>query len=363
MNPAKRAPAARVCFVGPLPPPTHGMANMNAEMVRLLRARAPVSAYSVAGAPGSRGLRYHATKTLRLGAALLGLLRARLNGCRAFYGSVDDGWGGIGTAMVALVARLSGCRIHLHHHSFRYVDRRMLPMRLLACAAGPDACHIMLCDAMEAGFREQYPAVRRTVVVPNAVPAPQPHAAAPQGRDFTIGMMSNLMFDKGVREFVELFEAARAAGMKISAVLAGPAWDEDVAAYVADAVARNGGALQWQGPVYGDAKEAFFVAIDAFVFPTRYASECYPLVIVEALGRGKPVISTDQGCIAGLAACRSVDVVRRGDDFVPVALALTQELAARPRDQCAVEALSDAAAINARATEARDRLIDQILSD
>jgi glycosyltransferase involved in cell wall biosynthesis len=214
---------------------------------------------------------------------------------------------------------------------------------------------------METAFRGHYPTVSRTIVVPNVVPGPPQLAAVSQRQAFIIGMVSNLMFEKGVREFVELFEAACTAGISVSAILAGPAWNEEMASYLNDAVARNDGKLEWAGPVYGEAKERFFASIDAFVFPSRYASECYPLVIVEALARGKPVISTDQGCISALATSSSVHIVPKQQDFIKTALPIMGWLAALPREQYFAQALADAAAINAHATQACERLIEQIV--
>ena len=44
-------------------------------------------------------------------------------------------------------------------------------------------------------------------------------------------------------------------------------------------------------------REAFLQTADIFVFPTFYFNECFPLVIIEAMMNGLPVISTDEGGI------------------------------------------------------------------
>lgn len=351
----------QICFVGPLPPPTHGMAAVNAEMVNRLINRAKVKIFPVMPDPGSHGARYHLTKTVRLLVALVGLIAARLGGCRIFYGSVDDGWGGAWTNAIAFVARACGYRIYFHHHSFRYVNRRAWLIEILTRIAGPDACHVMLCEVMETAFRAKYPSVGQTVVVPNIVAMPLQLTPTPQHEDFVIGILSNLMFEKGVREVVDLFEAAQARGMRVSAVIAGPAWNQEVEAYLIDAVSRNNGNLQWIGPVYGGAKERFFCSIDVFIFPTNYASECYPLVLVEALCRGKPVISNDQGCISALAGLQSVDVVSTSQTFVEAALPLLERLAAKTRDEISTQARADATKLIGEAAHQWDNLVGRVI--
>ena len=41
----------------------------------------------------------------------------------------------------------------------------------------------------------------------------------------------------------------------------------------------------------------FWKDADIFVFPTYYHNECFPLVILEAMEQGLPVISTNEGGI------------------------------------------------------------------
>ncbi len=51
------------------------------------------------------------------------------------------------------------------------------------------------------------------------------------------------------------------------------------------------------GAVCGQKKMGLWQRAQALVFPTHYHNECFPLVILEAMQQGLPVISTPMGAI------------------------------------------------------------------
>ena len=55
--------------------------------------------------------------------------------------------------------------------------------------------------------------------------------------------------------------------------------------------------MNYWGRRYGGEKDVFWKDADIFVFPTYYHNECFPLVILEAMEQGLPVISTNEGGI------------------------------------------------------------------
>lgn len=72
------------------------------------------------------------------------------------------------------------------------------------------------------------------------------------------------------------------------------------------------------GQVTGDAKWSAYQDADVFFFPTHYASEATPIVLMEALGMGLPVISTQwAGIPAMLEGCQTSQLlpVRSPGDY------------------------------------------------
>jgi glycosyltransferase involved in cell wall biosynthesis len=349
-----------VCFAGPLPPPMHGMAAVNADMVGKLRRHQTVHAYNLSPAATGGPLRRHGVKLARAAGAIGGIIASRLAGAHSFYGSVDDKIGGAITAVLVLVARLVGYRLFLHHHSFYYLHAPTRMMRFVAAAAGPRCVHILLCPEMEGRLRTLYPRAQRTTVAGNTVADPGEPGPMTERPELVLGMLSNLMFEKGIAEFVALLDACVEAGWRVRGILAGPAWTKEADAFVRAAVDRHAGRLEWLGPVSGAAKQRFFDRIDVFVFPTRYRTEAYPLVLLEALLQGRPIIAPARGCIRSLAVLQSATIVAPEDDFVAMVLPHLDQIAATPREELFRQARSDGEALNLANNRAQSGLIEQI---
>lgn len=76
---------------------------------------------------------------------------------------------------------------------------------------------------------------------------------------------------------------------------AGPWTDKKDELYFHDKVKENGidKFVKYLGPKYGNEKEELFLNSDIFVFPTRFYSETFGIVLLEAMKYGLPVIATE----------------------------------------------------------------------
>ncbi|MCP3979803.1 MAG: glycosyltransferase family 4 protein [bacterium] len=329
----------RVLVIGPMPPPVHGMSAVTAEVADRLTRRFDTLVADTS--PGSlvRGMRYHARKCRRV-------LRAARIMSRAGGGSVylpcDARWGLLYTTLLTGLARLLGRTVFLHHHSFAYINDNDARMRVMTRAAGPTLQHVFLCPCMARRFSELYGAETRSHVLSNAA-FYDAGAAEPRTTNagLRVGHLSNLCSDKGLDIVLDTFRELAQRHPDARLVLAGPADSGADRARIEDAREEFGERLDYRGPVYAADKQRFYRDIDVFVFPTRYFNEAQPLVLLEALSVGIPVVSYSRGCIADIVGDTGGRCFDSASDFVGEALPV---LDAWARDRSALERASSAAA-------------------
>lgn len=91
-----------------------------------------------------------------------------------------------------------------------------------------------------------------------------------------------------------------------------------------------GDRVSYLGPVYGAGKDALYGSSDVFVLPTT--NDCFPLVIIEAMAHGLPVISTDEGAVPEMVVHDVTGFIVEKNN--PAALADRIEELARDRSLC-----------------------------
>lgn len=311
-----------VCVVGPQPPPRHGVSTVNEAVGNLADGRgirtlrldtAPVSL--------SRSLSVRLRRfgriwnTAKAAASFAGAGRGPI------YISLSGGLGLVWEAWFAWIARRAGARVIVHHHSFRYLDQPYWPMRLLVRAAGTGAIHVALGADMAAALRHRYVGIGETLVLSNAafVGPPLRGECASARTPLTVGLLSNLSADKGLHDFLSLVEASLGRGLPWKFIAAGPFENPSDAGWVTARIKGMSNA-EYRGPLYGEAKTNFLREIDVFVFPTQYRHEAEPLVVLEALRCGRPVIAYGRGCIRNLLADGGGEVIPPGTEFTGAAL-------------------------------------------
>lgn len=314
------ANASSVCMVGAFPPPVHGMATVNEAMRANVAARGSTPIKLDVAADSLSRARLQRLKRTRhvavgLGRYWLEVLRGRGG---TLYAGLSGGWGQLYEALFVASARLRGARIYLHHHSFAYLDRRHPATALLVQLAGPDACHIVLCDCMARKLCAQYSQVGRTVALSNALFVEPVTASRVRTRLGTVGFLGNLSREKGIAELIEVAEGLASRGDSLGVQVAGPCENKEIEQLVR-AAARRIPRFEYVGPRYGDDKRAFWESIDVLLFPSKYVNEAAPLVVYEALARGIPVIAWERGCLSSMVP--EALLVARDQQFALSALA------------------------------------------
>lgn len=319
-NPGTKAaaPISTVVVIGELPPPVNGQSKnlkaITADIEALAGTRMVLCSISHGQIGG--GLSAHLRKIAKHLLAWGRLAAQARHRPRMLY-LVADGWRGlIYTSVSVALARALGYRVVLQHRTFAYIDRRNTLMAFVNRALGKSGRHVFLSAGMARKFFEVYSPERSVEINDNLaqsfdfwralrrVPRLRP------GPRMRVGLMSNLMPEKGLDVFLALATRAAEDGLAVDFILAGPAFSEVEQAMIRETAALANVSLDWRGPVHGADKLRFFRDIDIFTFPTRYPFEAQPNVVLEAICAGVWVIAPDRGCIGE-------DLARLGGDCLP----------------------------------------------
>lgn len=111
--------------------------------------------------------------------------------------------------------------------------------------------------------------------------------------------LSNLIVSKGVVVLLDALKILKGRGIRFVCDFVGGETKELNDQKFTEEIGARGleDIAVYHGRKYGKDKEDFLRMADMFVFPTYYFNECFPLVILEAMMYGLPVISTDEGGI------------------------------------------------------------------
>ena len=212
------------------------------------------------------------------------------------------GWAFHRDVLLIALLRAAGIRRVLHLHGRGFARARApwsVPLYRFAFA---DARVIVLGEPL---YREiaRFVARERVSIVPNGVRDARAEArpTAPQ-RPALILFLSNMLEAKGPLVLLEALALLARAGAAFEAVFAG-AWRGDLTpeAFAAQVQALGlDGRVHHRGAVHGGGKDRLFAAADIFVLPTHYVHEALPLVVIEAMMHGLPVVTTPVGALPEL---------------------------------------------------------------
>jgi glycosyltransferase involved in cell wall biosynthesis len=309
-----------IWVLGTIPPPVTGMTLLTEQVVRGLQRAGPITFLNWSPGMQRRGLRFRFRRVTRAIASVGRLLaHGRVRNSRLYLTANSSRGGLVLTGIVVAVAVRLGHRVYLHHHTYAHIDGYDWRMAWIDRTMGRRGVHVVHAQQMIDDFRARYPTqCGFEVVYPSivAVELGQPKDAP--GTPFRLGHLGNLMPAKGLHVVLETFETLRSKGCNVCLKLAGPFHTREAKAVVERAVDRHGGLVQYEGPLYGQAKRRFFTEIDAFLFPSR--SESWGIVLHEAMAAGTPVIANDRGCVRTAVGDRAGLVVARGEDFLSLAV-------------------------------------------
>ena len=275
-------------FIGPFPKPVHGQSLATQSMFEFfLQVGFALKKVDVS-ATGLKKVIMH------IYAFFIILFSAKTS----VYISLNSNNGLILSVLLVLAARLKGSSLYLHYHAYDHIRRQSKVLYWLTKLAGKNACHIVLGETMARDLRKCTDFELDTCIVNNSKLIQLNSSAEKQRSKFIkIGHLSNLTKEKGLTDSIDTAIYLKDFFL-IKLYLAGPATSEYVQEEIKRAKDALGENLEYLGPLYGENKDKFYSDIDYFIFPSQYKNEAEPLVVLEALSAGVPVIASQIGCIA-----------------------------------------------------------------
>jgi glycosyltransferase involved in cell wall biosynthesis len=119
-----------------------------------------------------------------------------------------------------------------------------------------------------------------------------------EDRPIKLLFLSNLIASKGIWEVLHACVLLRDQKIDFHCTLAGGVGDvsvQEIQLFVH--MHQLAGQVQYVGQLSGRAKSQVFEQADLFLLPTYYKNECFPLVLLEAMNFGLPIITTSEGAI------------------------------------------------------------------
>ena len=281
-----------------------------------------------------RGAKYYAAVLIRLCRAVATSVRLRWRTPKSVYVTSSGGLGVAAEGLcVALLLRRRD-RLVVHHHSFAYLTKRSSVFRITCRTAYRHAHHVVLCQHMAELLIGTGVAPERVSVVSNAgfIDAPTIGTTVSLGSDvqLRLGHLSNLSIEKGLDLVVGILGDTPD---NVSLTLFGTPVDSESATTLRLALSRFPRRLRHVQPTDRTAVWEFFNSIDLFVFPSRYRNEAAPLVVLEALAAGVPVIASDRGCIPSQLSPELVDFAVSIEAFPSSAAALARSMLSDNRER------------------------------
>jgi glycosyltransferase involved in cell wall biosynthesis len=204
--------------------------------------------------------------------------------------------------IIVLILKLFGCNIVYHYHN-KGIEKNQENWlnNLLYSFQFKNSRAILLSKLLYSDLSRYLPD-EKVYFCPNGIPALvnfEPDVLALKRNSKIVPellFLSNMMKEKGVYVLLEACKILVKRKIRFIAHLVG-SWgdikEKDLYSFLEKFDLQEN--VKYAGEKYGDEKSSFFERADIFIHPTL--NDCFPLVILEAMQYGLPVISTDEGAI------------------------------------------------------------------
>ncbi len=300
-----------ILIIGPKPPPYHGV---SVAIEKLLRYEV-IGKFSIfhVDLADHRGIQYvnkpdiydlflflkQFYRTLKIVVSKRPSM-AYLAICQTNTGFIRD-------SLFVFLCSLMGCKVvlHLHGGNFRnwYEQKNILFQRFIRIVLNQISAMIVLSSSFKRIFEDLLPR-RKIFVVSNGVELipinshNDTEPLNPHEKPLTVLYLGTMNKNKGISVLIKSIPFVIDRCPNIRFVFAGP-WFDDYEKGKMEAFIKCKGLnryVKFVGPVQGHAKWDILEHSDIFVFP-GIMQEGQPLVVLEAMASGLPILYTNRGCL------------------------------------------------------------------
>lgn len=175
----------------------------------------------------------------------------------------------------------------------------------------------------------------QTAVIPNGVPEVYFNREVRKDSWIRLLYVSNLFPAKGIYDLIHIMRTLKSQQVDFTLRIVGAFMRNKYRTRLMRMLDESGmsGAISLSGPKYGDEKWKEYKDADIFIFPSRFQQECFPLVILEAMQFGLPVIANRIGAIPEIIDHDENGFIFNADDHAGFARAIRELYEQRERLQ------------------------------
>lgn len=297
----------RVLFVLTLPPPVHGSALMSQYIKnsRLINEKFDCDFINLSTSRKIDEIgKNNPIKLWRLFTALVSLLwklmTKRYSLC--YLTTTCHGIGFLKDVPFVLLCKLFVNTIVIHQHNKGMSkDLGKWPYRWLLPLCYNKAKVILLSWRLYHDIERIVPR-EYVCICPNGIPDVEYDYKERNNKVVHLLFLSNLIESKGVIVLLDSLKILNDKGFSLVCDFVGGE-TEDINRYRFEKEVNERGlnnTAYYRGPKFGNDKEKYLSDADIFVFPSYYENECFPLVLLEAMQFGLPIVTSDEGGIPDL---------------------------------------------------------------
>jgi glycosyltransferase involved in cell wall biosynthesis len=298
-----------VLFIGSMPPPYHGPAVNTKALFEspLLNERFQLVLLDIADRRDITNIGKWDWTNIRLALQHGASFVWKLVTCRpeVVYVPISQGTPGFLRDCLFMLPAIWTERkliLHLRGSYFRkFYESSPAPVQRLIRYVLARAARVIVLGKRLRPIFEELVLPEQIVVIPNGLDPKPFDRTRPTGRTngFYVTYLANLVEDKGYWQLLESVPLVLQKRRDVRFTLAG-AFYRPESAHRCEQFIRDHELQEFvslPGVVTGEDKVDLLLGSDVFVFPTRYPYEGHPMVILEAMAAGLPIITTDQAAI------------------------------------------------------------------